>query len=70
MTKKYYFPNDEHIDEVFGGSELICLDRKEVDRLARDWTRGTENTLISVWRMFHEATESEKEEYGVYDSNK
>lgn len=69
MTKKYYFPNDEHIDSVFGGSELICLDRKEVDRLAREWKRDFGTTLAETWRGFHEADKNEIAEYGVYDSD-
>lgn len=67
MSKKYYFPNDEHIDRVFGAEMPCCLDAAEVDRLAIEWSNDggmPENVL----EQFHEATADEIAEYGVYDS--
>lgn len=67
MSKKYYFPNDEHIDRVFGVEMPCCLDTAEVNRLANEWAVDNE-TPANVLEQFHEATADEIAEYGVYNS--
>lgn len=61
--KKYYFPDDEYIDSIFGWQDPICLDRAETDRLSHE-DGGWEN----IWDQVHEASADEIAEYGVYDS--
>lgn len=61
--KKYYFPNSEYIDAVFGGQYPVCLDREEVDRLSRE-----DGEWENIWDQVHEATAQEIETYGVYNS--
>lgn len=64
MNKTYYFPNDEHSDAFFGGADPVCVDLVEALRLAKEWGLS-EMELMS---QLHEATASEIEKYGVYDS--
>ena len=60
--KTYYFINsDVNPDRIFGFEYPCCLDHAEVSRRANEWGEN-------VWDDFHEATESEIAEYGVYDS--
>lgn len=68
--KTYYFPNSEYADTVFGSEMPICIDKDELHRLANEWSNYDENgqSESDVIDRFHEATESEIEEYGVYDS--
>ena len=61
--KKYYFPDAEYIDLIFGSESPVCLDREEVDRLSRE---GGE--WENIWDQVHEATAQEIETYGVYNS--
>lgn len=61
--KKYYFPNPEYVDTIFGDQYPVCLDRAEVDRLSHE-DGGWEN----IWEQVHEASAAEIEEFGVYDS--
>lgn len=63
--KKYYFINSD-VDEslIFGSESPCCIDDEEIRRLSGDgWPEFDE-----LMEMFHEATASEIEMYGVYDS--
>ena len=62
--KTYYFPDAEHIDTFFGSYDYVCVDRRELERLARDWGMSFGELRGQV----HEASEAEIAEYGVYDS--
>lgn len=61
--KTYYFPDDEHIDKFFGSYDYICVDKRELERLARDWGMSFDELRAQV----HEASADEIAEYGVYD---
>lgn len=60
--KKYYFPNEEYSDMVFGGNDAICIDKKEIERLSKEWE------VPDLFSQFHEASEEEIAIYGRYDS--
>lgn len=64
MTKTYFFPDTEHYDAFFGASAPICIDRAELERLARGWEMDIEDLMEQV----HEATENEIAEYGTYNA--
>lgn len=68
MNKKYYFPNDEEIDGVFGAEIPRCLDWPEVKRLCEEWGLYADGGRIEIYNRFHVATPVEIEEYGYYDS--
>lgn len=59
--KKYYFPNDEYVDEFFGNQLPCCIDESEVARLANGW--GFD--ICEVTNMVHFATDGEMQEYGI-----
>lgn len=63
--KKYYFINSD-IDEslIFGPESPCCIDEQEIERLSGDGWPDSEELM----EMFHEASKSEIETYGVYDS--
>ena len=60
--KKYYFPNDDYYDKFFGNSEPICVDFREIQRLAKEWGLSYRQLMLHV----HTATEEEKKTYGLY----
>ena len=62
--KTYYIADPEHSDAIYGDQLPVCIDLAEVERLAREWDMTTEDLL----EQMHEASESEIEEYGVYDT--
>lgn len=62
--KTYYFADDERADYIYGNQEPICIDIKEVERLAEEWELTTDELL----EQMHEATAREIETYGVFDS--
>ena len=62
--KTYYFPNAEHADAFFGNQSPVCVDVKELDRLAAEWGMEPDEIRGQV----HEASEDEITEHGVYDS--
>lgn len=62
--KTYYIANPEHSDAIYGDQLPVCIDLAEVERLAREWDMATEDLL----EQMHEASESEIEECGVYDT--
>lgn len=68
MKQEYYFPNSEHIDCWFGGSDPVCIDRQEAERLATAW-ETEEKAAADILNQLHEATTEEIAEYGVYDSD-
>lgn len=63
MAKDYFFPDPEYIDAIFGAETPTCLDRAEVDHLAKEdgpgWPR--------IWDQVHKATQEELEQYGTYN---
>lgn len=61
--KTYYIANTEHSDAIYGDQLPICIDLNEVERLACEWDMTTEELL----EQMHEATDSEIEEWGVYN---
>ena len=61
--KKYYFANEEHMDEIYGGESAVCFDEAEVKRLAEEWGM----TIDELMDQLHEATEEEIATYGVYN---
>lgn len=62
--KTYYFPDDEHLDKIFGGFDAACFDHAELERLAAEWEMTTDELLAQV----HVASEDEIATYGAYDS--
>lgn len=60
----YYIASPEHMDVVYGSGEIVCIDAREVRRLAREWDMDPEE----LFSQFHEADEDEIAEYGVYDT--
>lgn len=67
--KKYYLPDTEYINDIFGPELPRCLDRKTVDRMAHEYARDTGETLKSFWDMFHTADNDEIHRFAVYNSN-
>lgn len=63
--KTYYFAVNP--DTAYGGDNPICVDRREANRLIREWYCGEDETpeFEDVWS---EASDSEISEYGVYDT--
>lgn len=62
--KTYYFPDSEHAVDFFGPEDPICIDRRELERLAYEWDLTTDEIPEQV----HEATDEEIELYGIYNS--
>jgi hypothetical protein len=62
--KQYYFADKERVDYIYGNEEPICIDLKEIERLAKEWELTTDELL----EQMHEATAREIENYGVFDS--
>lgn len=60
--KPYYIANPEHMDTVYSSGEIVCIDAREVRRLAREWDMDPEE----LFSQLHEADESEIAEYGTY----
>lgn len=58
----YYFPNsDVDLDSIYGNQDPVCIDEEELNRLAKEWGGD-------LFDRFHEASEKEIDQYGVYDS--
>lgn len=64
MKKTYYFPNYEYEEDFFGSGYPICVDEKEIIRLAKGW----DMTVDEIMEQVHEASEGEIEEFGTYDA--
>lgn len=64
MKKTYYIANNEYADNIYGSDDPICIDRKEVNRLAREWDMTAKELLDQM----HEASKEEIETYGKYDT--
>lgn len=60
--KTYYIAENEFADGIYGDQYPVCLDKKEVERLSREWGKD-------IFSQMHEATRAEIEEFGVYDSD-
>lgn len=58
----YYIANPEHMDAVYGSGQIVCVDAREVRRLAREWGMDAED----LFPQFHPATDDEIAEYGTY----
>lgn len=63
IGKTYYFPNAEQAEAFFGSQDPICVDYRELARLATEWDLTIEELMDQV----HEATDNEIETYGTYD---
>lgn len=63
--KTYYVADNKYADSIYGDQNPICMDIAEVKRLAKEWDMTTEELLDQM----HEATPTETEIYGVYDSS-
>lgn len=61
-NKIYYLPNDEIWNSFFGSQNPVCVDQAEVERLAREW--DDEDLMDKM----HEASDSDIEDYGCYNS--
>lgn len=61
--KVYYMADDDYIPAIYIDAP-VCIDRAEVERLAREWDMTTEELLEEM----HEATADEIDEFGVYDT--
>lgn len=61
--KAYYMANNEHIDDIYGAENPVCIDMTEVKRLAREWGVAVDDLLGQM----HEASEDEIAEYGAYN---
>lgn len=67
--KTYYFPINP--DTAFGNSDPVCVDKKEAERLMREWygpysaDPRDDIEFNDIWR---EATDDEIAEYGTYDT--
>lgn len=62
MKRTYYFINsDVNPDTIYGSEMPCCITKTEIDRLAAEWE------CPDLMDQFHEATEDEIAEYGVYD---
>lgn len=57
--KTYFFPNDDICEDFFGSSAPVCVDRKTVEWLSREWEDP------DLMEHMHEATNDELEEYGT-----
>ena len=69
--KKYYVLKKGESEESWYGSESVCcIDRKELDRLCREFSRESGESMASLRRCWREATPREIAELGVYDSPK
>jgi hypothetical protein len=62
--KTYYFADKERVDYIYGNLEPVCIDIKEVERLATEY----DTTADELLEQMHEATAREIENYGVFDS--
>ena len=62
MTRTYYFINsDVNPDSIYGSEYPVCITETEIARLAAEWEKP------DLMEQFHEASENEIAEYGVYD---
>lgn len=64
MKQTYYFPNDDRAEAFFGSQDPVCVDRKELERLAPEWGLTMDELLDQV----HEATDTEIETFGTYEA--
>lgn len=62
--KPYFFPDPEHQGRFFGSSDPVCVDAREVRRLARDWDMDA----AELFAQLHEASDAEAAAYGTYDT--
>lgn len=61
-NRTYYFINsDINPDTIYGSEMPCCITENEIARLAAEWE------CPDLMDQFHEATEDEIAEYGVYD---
>ena len=58
----YYIANPEYMDAVYGSGEIVCMDAREVRRLAREWGMDA----MDLFAQLHAAALDEIAEYGVY----
>ena len=58
----YYIANPEHMDAVYGSGEVVCMDAREVRRLAHEWGMDAED----LFAQLHPADADEIAEYGTY----
>ena len=63
-NKIYYIADSEHIDQIYGDLDPVCVTLAEIERLAREWDMTTDELL----EQFHEATDEEIEQFGTYDT--
>lgn len=70
MKKSYYIPAPEDFDCIFGPKDPVCIDQNELNRLCHEWAHYDENgpTPEDIAALFHVASATETEMYGVYDS--
>lgn len=61
--KNYYICDSENFDTIYGDQYPVCITKTEIMRLSTEW----EIELCDLMEQFHEASESEIAEYGVYD---
>lgn len=64
LDRTYYFPNIDQEDAFFGSQMPVCVDKKELERLAHGWEMDIEDMMKQV----HEADPDEIESYGVYNA--
>lgn len=64
FSKKYFFPDDDHIESFFGSAMPVCVDLEELKRLAVGWGISFDELRGQT----HEASRNEIAEYGVYNS--
>lgn len=62
--KKYYFPDDTHLNSWFWDQDPICLTWDEAERLARAW-ETEDKSADDILSQLHEATDEEIAKYGV-----
>ena len=58
--KTSYICDSENFDTIFGNQYPVCITKTEIMRLSAEWE-------CDLMEQFHEASESEIAEYGVYD---
>lgn len=57
---EWYFPDDEHVDSVFGSDVAMCLSAEEIERLAGEWEMDVDELMSQM----HPATPFEISRYG------
>ncbi len=60
-TSKWFFPDDEYRDSVFGSADATCLSRATIEWLADGW----EMSFDELMGQMHEASSDEIAEYGT-----